>query len=58
MTRKDYIQIAAVIRAERDKYNSVETVKVLQRLVGELGYVFKADNSAYNGEKFHRACGF
>jgi hypothetical protein len=66
MTKKDYIAIAACIKAEWDsRYLEVSCYphdeirnRAIYSLHKRIADVFKADNPHFNRDKFTKACGF
>ncbi len=61
MTKKEYVAIAEVIRDVRKDYgNSGSTDagarEALDTLTSNLADVFKADNTAFDRDRFVRAC--
>ncbi len=62
MTKKDYIKIAAVLHAERQRYreqfpNLTSGEIALQRIEMELCEMFKADNPLFSRQRFMLASG-
>lgn len=69
MTRKDYIAIAACIKAEWDsrylddsnirELSAIQTKnRTIYSLHKRIADVFKADNPRFDRDKFEKACGF
>lgn len=58
MSRKDYEQMASVIKREVNQANHDAEVMVLERLAKHLAGVFALDNPRFDRVRFMRACGF
>lgn len=68
MSRKDYVLIAAAIKAERDDWldasmnpdakDARAAIYALRALAGRLGHQMSLDNPRFSNERFMAACGF
>lgn len=54
MTRKHYIAIANIIRQDLEQNGDNDT---LERVAKELATILKADNRAFDRDRFLTACG-
>jgi hypothetical protein len=57
MTKKDYKLIADTIAGVRNTYIRREPKRIIDRVVYNLGLVFRENNPRFNTEKFEEACG-
>ena len=57
MTKKDYIQIASIIK-DNKLYTNNSTRKILKHdnLVNDFVVMFKKDNDRFDKERFIKAC--
>jgi hypothetical protein len=62
MTKKDYIELAKLIRNEREYFadwqkHGIGTIQVpLDHFVNGLCYILKSDNPRFDKERFLEAC--
>jgi hypothetical protein len=58
MTRKHYVEVAAILAGERAVYASKpDAVRVLDNVTHSLADVFKRDNSRFDRQRFYDAAG-
>jgi predicted metal-dependent hydrolase len=57
MTRKDYILIAKIIKANADRYYEHDSLDVIRELVDDLAAALKEDNPRFEMSLFISACG-
>lgn len=54
MSRKDYVEVAKVLRREYDEA-TVEQRVIIARIAGDLAIVFKQDNPNFDSRRFYMA---
>ena len=57
MTRKDYVAIAAVIKAQADSDGNKGGHTITQNIALNIARVMAADNSRFDEARFLKACG-
>ena len=57
MTRKDYVQFAAMLKYALAKTETVNEAAILQGLAQDMANMFHADNERFDYRRFYKACG-
>ena len=57
MTRKDYVAIAGVLRAESKNSDNDADIECIGRIAEVLSAKFADGNDSFDRERFLRACG-
>ena len=52
LSRKHYREIAGILAAEYDAWNSVDAKAAVSNVASELAIMLKQDNPAFNKQKF------
>jgi len=63
MSKQNYVNFAVMLKQEKDTLTnyvnpgSISAIEELERIVGEIAYLFSLDNPLFDRERFFKACG-
>jgi hypothetical protein len=57
MSRKDYIKMAALLKAQREGIQNLESLKIVDSVIKATADMFAEDNPRFDRDRYLKACG-